>query len=481
VDDAPQTDDLDLVAVAGREALIAMLQTVYLRADRPSLRVLEARTRHGAVPLSKTVASELLRGERFPRKAVMLAFLLACGVQDDRLEPWRRAWERIAVLEAKAARAAQPPGEDRGTGPAGGSLPAMAAGPDPAGDEVRLLREENQELRRRLAAPGSGAIGMQSYRDDEPRGGEAGNPVVSRRELGASLRALRLKRGMTVEQVAGHLMCSAGKVSRMESGFRSGTLRDVRDLCSLYDVPEGAERDRLMELARESKRQGWWQVQAQGLDYFGSYVGLEDGAASMREYESAVVPGLLQTERYARAMYGSPDGSYSPERREELVQVRLTRQRILTRPDPPDYRAILDEAVLRRSVGGPGVMRDQYGHLIEASRLPNVTLQVVPFAAGAHNAAGSNFVILEFSGQAPEVVYTEGLFGWLYLERAVDVKRYHEVFASVRRQALDEEESRMFLTTMMSETGDSISPGTELSRCPRIPQIHARPIVWVGL
>jgi transcriptional regulator with XRE-family HTH domain len=453
MDDAPQTDDLELAAVTTRDGLLALLQTVYLRADRPSLRVLEARTRHGAVPLSKTVASELLRGERFPRKAVMLAFLQACGLQDNQLEPWRRTWERITVLEAEAARTPQPPGNDRSTGLVGRSVPGMAAGPDPAGDEVRRLRVENQELRQQLAMSGSGAAG-QSYRDDESLDAEAGNPVISRRELGASLRALRLERGMTVEQVAGYLLCSVGKVSRMESGFRSGTLRDVRDLCNLYDLPEGTQRDRLMDLARESKRQGWWQAHAQGLSHFETFLGLENGAASIREYQSGVVPGLLQTEGYARGLFQA-DGPFPlpPALPRELIKLRLARQRMLTRPDPPDCSMIIDEAALRRPIGGPEVMRGQLSHLIEASRLPNVTVQVIPFAVGAHSALGNVFTILEFPGQAPGVVYVEGLFGWLYLEREAELKRYRQVFEILAKLALGEEDSRSSLVAMMSEIG----------------------------
>jgi transcriptional regulator with XRE-family HTH domain len=461
VDDAPQTDDLDLAAVTTRDGLLALLRVVYLRADKPSLRILEARTRHHAVPLSKTVASELIRGTRFPRKAVMLTFLQACGVQGDRLEPWQRAWERIAVGEAGAARMARPPGQDPGPGPSGGSAPASAAGPGQESDEVTLLREENQELRRQLAGSGAGAAGPGQYRDDDPRGEEAGNPVASRRELGASLQALRLERGLTVEQVAGHLMCSAGKVSRMESGFRSGTPRDVRDLCSLYGVPEGPQRDHLMDLARESRRQGWWQAYApQILVHFDAYLGLENGASSIRIYESTLVQGLLQTEDYARALLEVPLEPLHPERIEELVQVRLTRQRLLTRPDPPDFRMILDEATLRHAVGGPEVMRGQFEHLVKASRLPNVTLQVIPFAVGAYPAMGASFAILEFPGKTPGVVYTEDLQRSIYLERAVDLKRYQQVFDDLRARALDEEESRGLIAAMIREIGGSQSAGT---------------------
>jgi transcriptional regulator with XRE-family HTH domain len=462
VDDAPQTNDLDLAGVTTRDGFLALLRVVYLRADRPSLRILEARTRHHAVPLSKTVASELVRGARFPRKVVMLAFLQACGVQGDRLEPWQRAWERIAVQEAGAARVAGLPGQDPGPGPSGGSAPASAAGSGPD-DEMTQLREENRELRRRLAGSGSGAAALQQYRDDDSRGEEAGNPVVSRRELGASLRALRLERGLTVEQVAGHLLCSAGKVSRMESGFRSGTLRDVRDLCSLYGVPEGPRRDHLMDLARQSRRQGWWQAYPQVPAGFEPYLGLEDGASSIRTYECAVVHGLLQTEDYARAVLAVLEvlvESNYLERTEELVQVRLARQRrLLTRPDPPDFWVILDEAVLRRTVGGPEVMRGQFEHLVEASRSPNVTLQVIPFAAGAHSAPGSSFSILEFPGKAPGMVHLEGLQGFTYLERATHLRRYQQVFDDLSARALGEEESMGLITATIRETGGSRSAG----------------------
>jgi transcriptional regulator with XRE-family HTH domain len=452
VDDAPQTDDLDLASVTTRDGLFAVLQTVYLRADRPSLRVLEARTRHGATPLSKTVAAELLKGARFPRKVVMLAFLQACGVQGNRLEPWQRAWERTAVLEAQAAQMARMPGQDAGSGLSGGSPPVSAARSSQASDEMKQLRAENQQLRRQLAQSGSGAEGRQSYRDDQSHGEDAGNPVVCRRELGASLHALRLERGLTLKQVAEHLLCSAEKVSRVESGFRSGTLRDVRDLCSLYDVPE-SQRDHLMELARESRRQGWWQAYPRVA--FEAYIGLENGAASIREYNCAMVPGLLQTEGYARALHQAAVPPISPARIEEYIQLRLARQRILTRPDPLDFWSIIDEGGLRRLVGGPGVMRGQLGHLVEASRLPNVALQVIPFTAGAHSGPGEMFTILEFSGKSPGLVYTEGLMGWIYLERAEDLNRYQQVFDKLRAQALGEEESRALITTMMSEIGNS--------------------------
>jgi hypothetical protein len=207
-----------------------------------------------------------------------------------------------------------------------------------------------------------------------------------------------------------------------------------------------------MDLAHESRRQGWWQAYPQVQAGFEAYLGLENGASSIRAYESALVYGLLQTEDYARAVLEALLESNHPERTEELVQLRLARQRLLTRTDPPDFRLILDEAALRREVGGPEVMRGQFEHLAEASRLPNVTLQVIPFAAGAHSAPGSSFAILEFPGKAPGMVYVEGLQGFIYLERAAHLRRYQQVFDDLRTRALGEEESRGLITATIRET-----------------------------
>ena len=438
MDDAPYTEDLDLSSVVARDDLAALLRTVHLRADRPSLRVLEARTRLRPVPLSKTVVSEMLNGARFPRKAVMLAFLQACGVQDDHLEPWQRAWERIAVREQGAM-----PTEVR----TGAKVQRVADFTESSelSDQVTELREENEKLRRQLAASSGGDAGS-ALPDDQSTEREAASPAVRRRELGVLLRELRLEHGMTVEQVAEHLLCSPGKVSRMESAFRSGTVRDVRDLCGLYGIPE-RQRDHLMLLARESKQQGWWQSYKQV--HFEKYIGLESGAASMKVYESAIIPGLLQTEAYMRAMHHAGVPVISPERIEELIEVRLIRQRILTRPDPPSCWWIIDEAALCRPVGGPEVMRSQLEHMIELSGLPNVTLQIIPFAAGAHPAMGDKFVILEFAEPVPGIVYTEGLVGWTYIEQPSELRRYQRVLESLLTLALGVEDSIQFITKMI--------------------------------
>jgi transcriptional regulator with XRE-family HTH domain len=289
---------------------------------------------------------------------------------------------------------------------------------------------------------------------------EVRSPTLRRRELGVRLRSMRLDHGLTVEQVADQLLCSPSKVSRMETGQRAATLRDVRDLCRIYGVTDQAEITRLMELAREGKQQAWWQPY--DLDYFATYVDLEQAAAGLSYYHTTVVPGLLQTVDYARAMFawslptGQPGGhftehpherhdnliEYTPERRDQLIDVRLRRQRqLLTRDPAPDLVAVLDEAVLHRMVGGAAIMGAQLRHLVEVSAMPNLALQVIPFRAGAHPAMDNIFTILEFGEAAPTVVYVEGLMGWLYLERQQEVARYGQVLEHLRSMALSPKET----------------------------------------
>ncbi len=268
---------------------------------------------------------------------------------------------------------------------------------------------------------------------------EVHSPTVRRRELGALLRALRNQQGLTVEQVAASLMCSPSKVSRMETGHGAATPRDIRDLCNLYAVTDQAERDRLMKLAAEGKQQGWWQ--GYDLDYFATYVGLEAEAAGIKYYQSAIVPGLMQTSAYARAMHEAGVPKFAPERIDQLIEVRLTRQRLLVHKPPVCLEVILDEAVLHRLVGGAAVMQGQLDRLIELSKEPNVTIRVIPYSAGAHPAMDSTFNILEFTGSATSVVYVEGLVGWIYVERPHDVSRYQQVFEHLRTVALSPQDS----------------------------------------
>lgn len=455
MDVTPYTEDLDLASVNSWEELSALLRTVHLRADKPSLRTLEARSRRSATPLSKTVVSEMLRGTRAPRKAVVLAFLQACGIQDERMEPWLRAWERIAERTSGAEEHRGPPRSALGqitaqtgeVGLSGGSLhPADSA-------ETRLLREQvsqlfadNQRLRTQIVAseaPGGDVIRSDDEADDHP----THSPPASRRELGLLLRALREQRGITVEQAAKRLLCSPGKINRMESSFRSGTLRDVRDLCELYGVTEEAKISHLMQLARNSRQQGWWQLYE--TTQYAGYIGFENDATSIKLYHSAVVPGLMQTVEYTHALHQNSPYNFTPERVEQLTEVRLIRQRLLTQVNPPNFWAILDEAALRRSVGGPAAMRDQLERIIEVSKLRNVLLQVIPFDTGAHAAIDSSFTILEFNDPVPAMVYAEGLSGFIYIEKPAEVEKHQRMFEILSGSALNEEDSVGFIAQMI--------------------------------
>jgi len=456
MEDTPYTRDLDLNAVSTRDDLAGLLRTVHIRADKPSLRSLEARTRHSATPLSKTVVAEMLKGLRFPRKATMVSFLQACGVADDSVDLWQRAWERVATSEERiaASKAIEPTyglgrassNEQHTSQLRAGFMDAEQAQDHLAADEgaqsvdvalMRRLKDENNQLRAQLAATQRRATELRSS-DDPANYRRPRSPVVSRRELGAMLRALRVEKEMTVEQVAENLLCSPDKVRRMESGFRSGTVRDVRDLCSLYEVAESGQRDRLMELAREAKQQGWWQ--SYDLPY-SDYIGLEAAAIVIRSFNSSVVPGMFQTADYARELHVKVIPVLTSELIEQGVDARLIRQRRLSENDPLRVWSILDEAVLHRIIGGPAVMRGQLERLIEVASLPNVTIQVIPFEAGAHPALESNFSILEFAEPIGNVVYVEGLAGVIYRNRPKEIENYEMIFGSLSSIAYGQDES----------------------------------------
>jgi transcriptional regulator with XRE-family HTH domain len=434
------TEDIGISSAQTRGDLATLLRVVHVRADRPSLRTLEVRTRHYQTPLSKTVVSEMLKGTRFPRKAVMSSFLRACGVPEEAMEPWRRTWERVAASEQGITShlvTAEPDSQPR---------PALLqAGHDTAG----ALVGEPLELARPDYELAADAIEPLEEEPAEPPGvtstqGQAKaapGPLMRRRELSALLRQLRFNAGLTVEQVAERLLCSPSKVSRMETGFRTGTMRDIRDLCDLYGVTDRAQRDYLMELVRESRRQGWWQ----SYDVpFGTYIGLESDATSISVFHPTVIPGLLQTADYARAIMAG--GSLSPEAIEQHVAVRLRRQELLDRDNPPELHVVVDEAALRRRIGSPSIMRAQLDHIIGKSGLPNVSVQVIPYVHGAYKAMDSSFSILEFPNQMTGIVYVEGLLGFVYLEREQDLGRYREAFVDAQSAAIGDRESIELIT-----------------------------------
>ncbi|MEV7087512.1 helix-turn-helix transcriptional regulator [Streptomyces sp. NPDC093085] len=271
------------------------------------------------------------------------------------------------------------------------------------------------------------------------------NPTVRRRRLGQELRRLRELKGMTAEEVAERLLVSQSKISRLENGRRSISQRDVRDLCGVYEVEDRRIVDSLMQMAKDSRQQGWWH--AFGDIPYSVYIGLETDAASLRVFEPQVVPGLLQTRPYAEALInGALPESAVPDV-EKRVGVRLRRQDRISAPeDPLRLWAVVDEAALRRVVGNRQIMREQLEHLVEQSRLPHVTVQVLPFDMGAHPGITGHYAILEFPDSSDSsVVYIEGVTSDLYLEKANDVQRYSVMYEHLRAQALNADQTRQYI------------------------------------
>ncbi|MFB7109694.1 helix-turn-helix domain-containing protein [Streptomyces sp. NPDC056190] len=278
------------------------------------------------------------------------------------------------------------------------------------------------------------------------------NPTVRRRRLGQELRRLRELKGMTAEEVAERLLVSQSKISRLENGRRSISQRDVRDLCGVYEVEDHRIVDSLMQMAKDSRQQGWWH--SFGDIPYSVYIGLETDAASLRIYDPQVVPGLLQTRQYAEALIAGALPETAPADIEKRVQVRMRRQeRISAAENPLRLWTVLDEAALRRIVGSPVLMREQLEHLVEQSRLPHVTVQVIPFDMGAHPGLNGQYAILEFPDTADSsVVYIEGVTSDLYLEKANDVQKYSVMYEHLRAQALNVEQSRQFIANIAKET-----------------------------
>ncbi|MFD8567676.1 helix-turn-helix domain-containing protein [Streptomyces sp. NPDC057694] len=277
------------------------------------------------------------------------------------------------------------------------------------------------------------------------------NPTVRRRRLGQELRRLRELKGMTAEEVAERLLVSQSKISRLENGRRSISQRDVRDLCGVYEVEDHRIVDSLMQMAKDSRQQGWWH--SFGDIPYSVYIGLETDAASLRVYDPQVVPGLLQTRGYAEALINGALPETMPSDIDKRVQVRMRRQERIQAPDNPlRLWTVLDEAALRRTVGGRGIMREQLEHLVEQSQLPHVTVQVIPFEMGAHPGLNGQYAILEFPDAADSsVVYIEGVTSDLYLEKANDVQKYSVMYEHLRAQALNVDQSQQFISEIAKE------------------------------
>lgn len=275
------------------------------------------------------------------------------------------------------------------------------------------------------------------------------SPTVRRRRLGMELRRLRESSALMIEDVARHLECSMSRVSRIETGKSVARIRDVRDMLDLYRVTDDAQREQLLTLAKEAQQRGWWTeyeaVLSAGLD---TYVGLEASAASIRSFQTHLVPGLLQTEEYSRALIKVARPGESSANIDRMISLRRRRQAMLADSDYLEMWAVLDEAVLRRAIGGAGVMRAQLARLLEAGELASVTIQVLPFSRGVHPGLDGAFTIIGFPDPTDlDVVYVDCPAGNIFLEKQRDVRRHTTWFDHLRAAALPPDESAEFIAT----------------------------------
>ena len=270
------------------------------------------------------------------------------------------------------------------------------------------------------------------------------SPTARQRELGTRLRGLRNERGMTVEEVAARLLCSTTKISRLETAARRPSLRDVRDLCALYEVGESTS-DELMSLAREAREPSWWTHYGDlNLD---PLIGLEQEAAVITCFSMYYMPGLLQTGEYATGIIKTVAPKMDPQIVQQRTEARMRRQQMLDEDSRPHYSVLLDELVIRRGVGGPSLMAAQLDKVLEMVRSDKVTVQIIPFSAGAYAAADGYFVLLEFDEDSNlyPMVYIEGLADNQYLQRSSDIARYRETINYLRDRALDPGDSTKFI------------------------------------
>jgi transcriptional regulator with XRE-family HTH domain len=279
------------------------------------------------------------------------------------------------------------------------------------------------------------------------------SPTVRERRLARALRHLREQAGLTIEEIAEKLEMSASTVSRMETAQVGVRPRDLKFLLDMYEVSE-AERDQLLQIARERRQQRWWREYADLPSIL--FAGLEEDASAIWQYSTQLIPGLLQTEAYARAVLQAIRLDAKPGDVERRLELRIHRQELLTSEHAPEYWVVLDEAVVLRQVGGPAVMADQLGELIEAARRPNVTLQVLPFTSGEHAGMDGEFTVFHYLESAdPDVVYIENTGSDLYLEAPEVTRRYGKIFDHLRAAAQNPAESIRTLGGIQSELHSS--------------------------
>ena len=274
--------------------------------------------------------------------------------------------------------------------------------------------------------------------------------------VGSQLRRLRVQKGLTREEAGEAIRASEWKIHRLENGQVGFKERDVVDLLGLYGITDSGEVASLVTMAMEANEPGWWHRFGDVLpQWFRAYVDLEQAASLIRTYEGQFVPGLLQIEDYVRAMVGGALEE-SPEEAERRVALRMQRQALLDHPGSPRLWAVVDEAALWRPVGGPKVMRAQIDRLVDATSMPNVTLQVLPFGVGAHPAMIGAFSILRFAdAELPDVVYLEHLTNAAYLDKHEDVAQYLEVMETICVSATQPRQTAAILTTIAKRLSDA--------------------------
>jgi hypothetical protein len=289
---------------------------------------------------------------------------------------------------------------------------------------------------------------------DALRDGDTLGPTVPRLLLGLQLQRLREAADVTPDAAAYEIRGSRSKISRMENGRVRIKERDVTDLLTLYGVTDAKVRADMMTLVHQASSAGWWSRYGDVMaDWFESYLGLEMAASIIRTFELQFVHGLFQTEDYARAVTRLGYASAPAAEIDRRVSVRLKRQDLLSGPRPPRVWSVMDEAALRRPVGGRHVMRAQLSHLADVTAMPQATVQIMPFSRGGHAAAGGSFTILRFAeADVPDVVYIEQLTSALYLDKREDVDHYLEVMNALSTEALTPAESKDFLAKILRET-----------------------------
>ena len=278
------------------------------------------------------------------------------------------------------------------------------------------------------------------------------NPTMLRRQLGAELRRLRERAGRTVAEAARSAGWSESKLSRIETANSGLRRADLDRLLDAYAVTD-PERTRINALAGQAQQRAWWEAYGEALpDAYEAYIGFEAEASAISSYHAQLVPGLLQTAEYASAVMQTLVFS-QPELINERLAVRLARQAVLARDPPPQFWTILDEAVLRRPVGAPDVMRRQLMRLVEASERPMVTIQILPFEVGAHRGMEGSFIVLEFEdgGTESTLVYCEGMTGGVFRSKPAELRSYWMSFEALRSVALPPDRSVEFIKALAAE------------------------------